>query len=283
MSTLAWSVYVTPSIPTAIADLPPGLNQRWWSPTSSTLIFGEHDALLVDALLTEQQAEALADWVEHSGKRLTTIYVTHGHADHWFGLPTLLKRFPMAKPVATAEVIASMRAQADPEFIRDFWQTRFPGQIPDAVYAEIDEIEGNSLQLEDHRFDILRLGHTDTDDTTALWVPSVRLLVAGDAVYNDVHLYLGESQGGLTRQWLDALDLIAGVNPQTVVAGHKREDRPDLPTDIAETRDYITTFEQIAAEATCIEELYEAMLRRYPTRVNRGALWGSCRASTAAS
>jgi glyoxylase-like metal-dependent hydrolase (beta-lactamase superfamily II) len=86
---LSWKVFVTPGVPTVSDDLPPGEAVRMWSPISSTLIYGERDAVLVDAPTTVEQAAALADWVVANGKNLTTIYVTHGHGDHFFGIGTL--------------------------------------------------------------------------------------------------------------------------------------------------------------------------------------------------
>jgi glyoxylase-like metal-dependent hydrolase (beta-lactamase superfamily II) len=94
---LSWKVFVTPGVATVSDDLPPGEAVRMWSPISSTLIYGERDAVLVDAPTIVEQAAALADWVVDSGKNLTTIYVTHGHGDHFFGIGTLQDRFPQAR------------------------------------------------------------------------------------------------------------------------------------------------------------------------------------------
>ena len=91
---LNWDVFVTPGIPMVTSDLPPGTKQGMWQPISSTLIYGKRDAVLVDAFITVEQADALVDWVEASGKNLTTIYATHGHGDHFFGASTVLQRFP---------------------------------------------------------------------------------------------------------------------------------------------------------------------------------------------
>jgi glyoxylase-like metal-dependent hydrolase (beta-lactamase superfamily II) len=88
-------VYITPGIPVETPDLPPGTKQAVWSPISAVLIYGERDAVLVDPLLTVAQAHTLGEWVEAHGKRLTTIYATHGHGDHFFGACTLLQRFPL--------------------------------------------------------------------------------------------------------------------------------------------------------------------------------------------
>jgi glyoxylase-like metal-dependent hydrolase (beta-lactamase superfamily II) len=130
---LKWEVFVAPGIPTAASDLPPGTKQGMWSPISSTLIYGERDAVLVDAFITVEQADALVDWVEASGKNLTTIYATHGHGDHFFGIGALLDRFPNARAVATRDVAKLMRQQASPEIVGNFWSVYFPGQIPDRL------------------------------------------------------------------------------------------------------------------------------------------------------
>jgi len=82
-------VFVAPGMPAAASDLPPGTKQGMWSPISSTLIYGKRDAVLVDAFITVEQADAPVDWVEASGKNLTTIYATHGHGDHFFGFGAL--------------------------------------------------------------------------------------------------------------------------------------------------------------------------------------------------
>jgi len=63
---LNWDVFVTPGIPMVTSDLPPGTKQGMWSPISSTLIYGRRDAVLVDAFITVEQADALVDWVEAS-------------------------------------------------------------------------------------------------------------------------------------------------------------------------------------------------------------------------
>jgi glyoxylase-like metal-dependent hydrolase (beta-lactamase superfamily II) len=96
-------------------NLPPGQKRSMWSPSSSTLIYGRRDAVLVDTFITVEQAYFLVDWVKASGRNLTTIYITHGHGDHFFGIRALQNQFPNAKAVATPAVVEHMKLQASPE------------------------------------------------------------------------------------------------------------------------------------------------------------------------
>ena len=275
---LKWDVFVTPGMPTVTSDLPPGAKQQMWSPTSSTLIYGKRDAVLVDAFITVEQADALVDWVAASGKNLTTIYATHGHGDHFFGIGALLDRFPSARAVVTRDVVKLMRQQASPGVVANFWSARFPDQIPERLIA--DELEGNVIDLEGHDLVVVELGHTDTDYTTCLHVPSVGLVVAGDAAYNDVHQWLAESNAQTRREWISALGTIESLNPRAVIAGHKRPGSDDNPRIIEETRQYIRDFDRVAGMTTTAGDLYDKMLERYPDRVNPGlALWLSARAA----
>src|SRR6266478_4432845 len=218
---LHWDVFVTPGIPMVTSDLPPGTKQGMWSPIASTLIYGKRYAVLVDAFITVEQAYALGDWVEASGKNLTTIYATHGHGDHFFGVGALLDRFPNARAVATCDVVKVMRQQASPQSLASFWNPYFPGQISNHLVVAEELIE-NVIDLEGHDLVVVPLGHTDTDYTTCLHVPSIGLVVAGDAAYNGVHLYLAESNPQTRREWIAALDKIEALKPRAVVASHKR-------------------------------------------------------------
>jgi glyoxylase-like metal-dependent hydrolase (beta-lactamase superfamily II) len=277
-TSLRWDVFLSPSIPAITSDLPPGEKQRPWPPISSTLISGERDAVLVDTPITVEQARALADWVAAKGKNLTTIYATHGHGDHFFGTSTVLERSPDARFVARPEVIKIMRQQASPESLATFWNPRFPGQISSQL-AIAEELNGNLINLEGHDLVTVPLGFTDTASTTCLHVPSIGLVVAGDAAYNGVHLHLSESPDQQKRQeWIAALDEMESLKPRAVIAGHKRAGNDDSPKIIGETRRYIRDFERLALQTTTALELYDQMLKLYPDWGNRGALWTSVRA-----
>ena len=107
--------------------------------------------------------------------------------------------------------------------------------------------------------------------------------MAGDAAYNDVHLYLAESNAQARQQWIAALDTIESLHPRAVIAGHQRAGRHDGPEIIEETRQYIRDFDRLAATTSTALELYEQVLALYPDRINPGALWTSARALKRAS
>ena len=275
---LTWDVFLAPSIPAITSDLPPGEKQRPWPPISSTLISGERDAVLVDTPITVEQARALANWVAARGKNLTTIYATHGHGDHFFGASTVLERFPGARFVTRPEVIEIMRQQASPESLATYWNPRFPGQISSQL-AIAEELTGNIINLEGQDLVSVPLGFTDTAGTTCLHVPSIGLIVAGDAAYNGVHLHLSESPDQQKRQeWIAALDKMESLKPRAVIAGHKRVGNVDSPKILGETRKYIRDFERLAMQTTTARELYDQMLKLYPDWGNPGALWTSVQA-----
>ena len=216
------------------------------SPIASTLIYGERDAVLVDPPFTYEQVQRVGDWIERSGKHLIAVYATHGHGDHWFGTDLLLQRFPDAVPYATNGTIAMMHQQGTVGRA-EMWDVDFPGQIPPSP-VNYRTIRDDGIELEGHRLLAVEVGHTDTDDTTVLHVPSIGLVVAGDVAYNGVHQYLLESAHGGVEAWLAALDKVAALQPRAVVAGHKNKDLPDDPAILDQTRDYLLNARRLLDE-----------------------------------
>lgn len=274
-SPLQHQVYVTSQIPQSGRGPLPDGSTRAWSPISSTLIMGTHDALLVDPPLTNAQAAEVGDWIEASGRELRQIYITHGHGDHWFAAIPLLQRFPDVIVRATAGTKQHMAAQNSAEFRAGFWDRVFPGQLP-AGEVDVSIVDVSGFELEGVRLLPIEVGHTDTDATTMLHVPDDDLLVAGDVVYNGVHPYLTES-GGVAGidEWLAALDLAEALRPTVVVAGHKNPQATDEPSQIQATRRYLTDAREVLRSTTRAEDFYNGMLARHPNRTNPGALWGA--------
>src|ERR1700723_867094 len=182
---LQWDV-LTIKRPGLTRDLPPGKEDLMWVANSSTLIYGKRDAVLVDTFLTTEQSQILLDWIVASGKNLIAIYITHGHGDHFFGLASLLERFPEARAVATPEVVKAMREHLSPDRIENFWRRLFPGEIPDRLLVA-ESLEDEELELEGHKLVAVNAGRTDTAHSTCLYVPSIGLNVGGRAVYHRIY------------------------------------------------------------------------------------------------
>jgi len=272
-TTLKWNVLPTIR-PSLTRDIPYGDESLMWVANTATLIHGEKDAVLVDTFLTADQNKALIDWVVSSGKNLTTIYITHGHGDHFFGIKMLLDRFPNARAIATSGAIQFMKEESSRG---NFWEELFPGQLPeDIVTAE--ELVGNEFELEGHKMVSIDTGFTDSKDTTVLHVPSIGLVVAGDVAYNGIHPYMANTNKQTRLEWIDALDRIEALKPSAVVVGHKKPLNEDNPEIIAETRKYIQDFNRLDEVTTTSEELFKKMLEIYPDRANPGSLWSSAKA-----
>jgi glyoxylase-like metal-dependent hydrolase (beta-lactamase superfamily II) len=233
---------------------------------------------VVDPPLTTAQLEAVADRVRADGRRLTYVFATHAHGDHWFTAACLADRFPGAQVVATAGTIEQMHRAAQAR--AGFWDKILPGQIPASpVTALSAEAFGDRLVLEGHELTVIGVGHSDTDDTSVLHIPDLDLVVAGDVVYNGVHQYLVESGDGGRDAWRGAIDVVEALGARRVVAGHKNRAYDDSAgRQILQTRRYLADVDELLdAEPTPVG-FYHAMVRRYPDHLNRSSLWGSSQA-----
>jgi glyoxylase-like metal-dependent hydrolase (beta-lactamase superfamily II) len=276
MSThLGYDVFISAPIPQHATERIPNGDQPMWSPLSSTLIFGDHDAVLVDPPFTHEQGRMVGDWVQAGRKNLTHIFVTHGHGDHWFTAGLLADRFG-ARIVATAGTIQQMHGNVA---IREaVWDRLFPGQIPEAPVTAVPVVD-NRLEIEGQPLRVIEVGHTDTDASSVLHVPELDLVVAGDTVYNGVHLYLAESGGGGRDKWRNAINIVETLAPKRVVAGHKNKDLDDDATRvISETRGYLDAADELLEQHPTALGYFDAMLKRFPDRINPGVIWMSAAA-----
>jgi len=276
---LTIEVYTTPGRPFASAATPDGPGDLpTWSPSSATLIYGDRDAILVDTLITYDQVDALADWIETKRRRLSRIYITHGHGDHWLGLARLTQRFPGATGLATAEVLAQA---ADPA-MAGYWEALFPGEIPAAGEKVLPQLlTTGTLDLEGNELRVIRIGQADTARSTVLHVPSLAAAVTGDLAYNQVHMMTAETGEPERTQWITNLDAVAALDPAVVVAGHKKVHNGNDPKIITESQQYLRDFTRIAAQETTTAGIVTRMVDLYPSWENLRTLWHSARTAIA--
>jgi glyoxylase-like metal-dependent hydrolase (beta-lactamase superfamily II) len=270
MTELRYDVLVHAGVPRQRPQRLPDGGPIMSSPLSTTLIYGDHQALLVDPPYTYDQTRDVIEWVRRIGKKLTYIYATHGHGDHWFATAELLEQFPDAVPYATSGTIDVMRINN--EFREALFESDFPGLIPPSPLV-YQVIPADGLELEGQRIAAVEVGHTDTDNTTVLHVPSIGLVVAGDVVYNGVHQMLLETGGGGFDAWLAALDTVEALSPSAVIAGHKNPVLPDDPATIEQTRQYLLDARRLLATSPSPQQFYDEIVTRYPERLNVGPVW----------
>jgi glyoxylase-like metal-dependent hydrolase (beta-lactamase superfamily II) len=268
---LTYEVLVVDGQPIPGRPAPDG-SPSMWSPTSATLICGEESAVLIDGLTTREHAQALVDWIARRGLRLETIYVTHGHGDHFFGLGPLVAQHPGVQVVALPEVIAHMDEQTSPAVFDNLWRPLFGEQIPDEIVVA-SPLEGNVIDLEGHQLVVHRAGHTDRSDTTFVHVPDLDLVVAGDIVYNGVFPYTVETDRASREEWRTALADIAALRPQHVVAGHKAPTASDDPRHVEETRKFLDDLDAALDSGSPAEEIFDSLVETHHERLNRTALW----------
>ncbi|CEJ81759.1 hypothetical protein VHEMI01872 [[Torrubiella] hemipterigena] len=276
MSDLRCAVYVAPPIPSIIP--PPGTGTGDWSPISCTLVYSATDAVLVDTPITIAQTSDLIAWIKKiaPGRALRYIYITHGHGDHFFGIPLLLKEFPEALPVSTPATVEHMKEQIEDSYFEKNWGGRFPNQIAQPFKLAEPLPEHLSFKLGDRwLFQAIECGQSDTYDSTILWVPDLQLAVCGDVVYGQVHQMLLEANTKAKREaWIRSIEKVEKLDPVYVVAGHKQAEEMDGVWHLAATKKYIQDFGKVLEEKDPKDanELAAEMLKLYPDRYNPFAL-----------
>jgi glyoxylase-like metal-dependent hydrolase (beta-lactamase superfamily II) len=277
---LTLDVYVTPMRPFAGAPAQGAGDEPMWSPMSSTLIAGAEEAILVDTLVTLDQVDALAAWVHGFGKRVTGVYITHGHQDHWIGLARLQEHFPEARGIATPEVVERARFEATDPGLSAYWKASFSGELPQTPVLP-EPLSGAQFELEGQVLRAVSVGQGDTEHSTVLHVPSAAAVAGGDVVYNGVHMMTAETDEHSRDAWIASLDAVAALNPRIVVAGHKSVGAPDLPESIGASQQYLRDFSRIVNQSGRVQDIVDAMLQLHGDRDNPRTLWHSARVAVA--
>jgi glyoxylase-like metal-dependent hydrolase (beta-lactamase superfamily II) len=235
-----------------------------WAPTTATVIAGEHDAVLVDALLTADEASGLVSWLRSSGKTLTAVIITHGDADHFFGLETVLRAFPGATAIAVDAVAAEARSQASPGRVAD-WRAFVTDVLPDRVTPPRSPLP-RGLELEGHLIQVVDVGRIGRRPSSLVSVRDLDAVVGGDLIYNRVYPLLMRTDAAERARWSRALDLVDALRPAWAIAAHRH---PHAATDAAAVqvrwlRRYLADFDEAAAVSRTPFELARRVGEKHP-------------------
>jgi glyoxylase-like metal-dependent hydrolase (beta-lactamase superfamily II) len=247
-------------------------DDQFW--TNSVIIEGAHEVMLVDAQLTKTNAERVLHEIKKTNKPLSLIYITHDHADHFLGLEVFREAFPEARIIAASEVVGRIH-KVYQEKIDKWKQLLGPGATTRVV--PIEPFDGNTIPFESSHIEVLKHIQGDTAVNTMLWIPGQRILVGGDVVFNNMHVYTAETDGQARRKWLDSLNTIRELKPSVVVPGHSKAGAPlDASTAVDFTKTYLLAFEEERSKTTNPDSLVRAMKERFPSAdlflaIERGA------------
>lgn len=228
---------------------------------ASVILTGAREAILVDAQFSLSHAHRVVADVLNAGKELTTVYITHAHPDHYFGIEVIKAAFPGARIVATPFVVADIE-KAFPKKIAD-WGPRLGRNAPKTPTLP-QPLSGMSLALEGHMIEVIGPLQGDVANNTMLWVPSLNALIAGDTVYGGTHVWTASSDRAERAAWRKTLQRIEALKPELVVPGHIGAATPLTLAAVAHTREYLDAFDEVAGSTRRSDEIIKAMNARYP-------------------
>lgn len=237
------------------------LDDQFW--VNSVIIEGTHEVMLVDAQLTKTNAERVLQEVKETKKPLSIIYITHEHADHFLGLEVFKDAYPGVRIIANSAVVD--RAEKVYQQKIDKWKQILGSGATSRVVA-IEDFDGKSIAFDGSKIEVLKHIQGDTDENTLLWIPGQKILIAGDVLFNDMHLYTAETDSKARQKWFTSLQEIRELKPSSVIPGHSKVGAPlDANTAVDFTEKYLLAFEEELKKAKDPDSLINAMKERFPS------------------
>ncbi len=236
-------------------------DDQFW--TNSVILEGEHEVMLVDAQLTKTSAEKVLLEIKETKKPLSLIYITHEHADHFLGLEVFTEAYPRARIIANSAVVDRIN-KVYQEKIEKWGKLLGSGATSEIV--AVSRFDANFVDFDGTKIEIFKHIRGDTDENTMLWIPGRRILIAGDVVFNDMHVYTAETDSKAREKWLNSLEKIRDLNPSVVIPGHSKVGAPlDSTTAVDFTGKYLMVFEEELRNAKDPDSLINAMKERFPS------------------
>jgi len=236
------------------------LDDQFWA--NSVIIEGAREVMLVDAQLTKTNAERVLEEIKETKKPLSIVYITHEHADHFLGLEVFKEAYPGVRIIATSAVVDRIDMVYQEKI--DKWK-KILGSGATSHAVAIEKVDGNFIEFESAKIEVLKNIQGDTDENTMLWIPGQRILIAGDVLFNDMHIYTAETDSKARGKWLNSINKIRELKPSVVIPGHSKVGAPlDASTAVDFTENYLLAFEEELKKAKDPDSLINAMKERFP-------------------
>src|SRR5712691_3550466 len=235
-------------------------DDQFW--TNSVMIEGAHEVMLVDAQLTKTNADRVLQEIKETKKPLSIIYITHEHADHFLGLEVFREAYPGVRIIASPAVVDRINKVYQDKI--DKWKKILGSGATSHVVA-IEKFDGDFIEFENSKIEVLKNIQGDTDENSMLWIPGQRILIAGDVLFNNMHVYTAETDSKARGNWLNSLNTIRELKPSVVIPGHSKVRAPlDASTAVDFTEKYLLVFEEELKKAKDPDSLINGMKERFP-------------------
>jgi len=247
-------------------------DDQFW--TNSVMIEGAHEVMLVDAQLTKTGTERVLQEIKETKKPLSIIYITHEHADHFLGLEVLKEAYPRVRIIANSAVVDRINKVYQDKINK--WK-KILGTGATSHVVAIEKLDARFIKFENSKIEVLKNIQGDTDENTMLWISGQRILIAGDVVFNNMHVYTAETDSKAREKWLNSLNQIRELKPSVVIPGHSKVGAPlDASAAVDFTENYLLVFEEELNKAKDPDGLINAMKERFPSAdlllaIERGA------------
>lgn len=245
----------------------------------SVIIVGEHELALVDCQWTLSNGHRVLAEILELKKPLKTIYVTHAHPDHFWGIQPIIDHFPEAKVLALPDEARIITKQFDAkveEWADHIGRDNLPKKPP-----EFTLLTEPYFEIEGHRVEIFTEVMADLKYNSVVYIPELSTLIGSDVLFNEAHVLICEVTEEERKQWLAELDRFEAMNCQTVIPGHTKHGLPYDNSSFKFTREYILAAQEELARCKTMGDYYFKMLERFPDSdirlchdINSKALYG---------
>jgi glyoxylase-like metal-dependent hydrolase (beta-lactamase superfamily II) len=229
---------------------------------ASVIVTGKTEAALIDAQWTLSNAHRVIAEILETGKHLKTIYITHAHPDHYFGLGTIAEAFPEARIIAIPSVARVINKQFFGKV--EHWEEVIgPLNVPRKT-AKIEPLAENHFELEGNRIEIIPEVMGDMKYNTVVWIPSIKTLYGSDVLFNQAHPFTCEVTEEERKQWVADIGRLEKMGAEVIIPGHQKPGMPFDTSSLDFTRDYVIATDEELARTNDVAGFYYAMVKRFP-------------------